>query len=97
MAVRELSVADLNIKDLMAPGAKPDDVLTKMKQRLNGKTGEQVLTEAKRFRDERAAPWIGPHVWGSCPGLASERSRAVSEPDIAAALPRLAAALRALG
>jgi hypothetical protein len=53
-AVRELSLADVNIKDLMAPGAKPEDVLTKMKQRLNGKTGDQILAEAKHLTEERA-------------------------------------------
>jgi len=53
-AVRELALADLDFRDLMAQGQNPAaDVLTsKMKQRLNGKTGEQILADAAKLREE---------------------------------------------
>jgi hypothetical protein len=54
-AIRDLAFADLNIRDIMAQGANQssDALASKMKQRLNGKTGEQILSEATKLRETR--------------------------------------------
>lgn len=54
-AIRDLALSDLKLEDFAAQGANPDvNVLaSKMKERLNGKTGEQILAEAAKLREER--------------------------------------------
>lgn len=54
-ALRELALADLNLQDLMAQGtnSNADALTSKMKQRLNGQTGVQILAAAATLREER--------------------------------------------
>ncbi|MGH7930058.1 MAG: DUF6694 family lipoprotein, partial [Candidatus Binatia bacterium] len=54
-AVRDLALADLNIQDFLAQGPDPslEALVGKMNNRLQGKTGEQILAEAKVLREER--------------------------------------------
>jgi len=54
-ALRDLALADLNLQDLMAQSANQNvgTLASKMKQRLNGKTGEEILSDAARLREER--------------------------------------------
>jgi len=54
-AVRDLALADVDFKDFMAQGQKPgvDILASKMKERLNGKTGQQILADAAKLREER--------------------------------------------
>jgi uncharacterized protein DUF6694 len=55
-AVRDLALAELSFKDLMAQGENPKvDVLSsRFKERLKGKNAEQVIAEAAKLREERA-------------------------------------------
>ena len=54
-ALRDLALADLDFSDFMAQGQNPNaDLLgAKMKKRLDGKTGEQVLADAAKLKAER--------------------------------------------
>src|SRR6185295_5367784 len=54
-AVRDLALADLSLKDLMAQGENPkfDALASRFKERLNGKNAEQVIAEATKIREER--------------------------------------------
>jgi hypothetical protein len=53
-AIRDLALADLNFQEIMAQGSPSADILTsKMKQRLNGKTGQQILSDAAKLREDR--------------------------------------------
>lgn len=54
-ALAALAFADLSFPDILAQGAHPntDIVASRMKQRLDGKTGEQVIAEAAQLRADR--------------------------------------------
>jgi hypothetical protein len=54
-AVRSLAFASLNLQDIMAHGANTSTytLVSKMKETLNGKTGDQILSEATKLREER--------------------------------------------
>src|SRR5215203_3435790 len=54
-ALRDLALADLNFQEIMAQGTSPstDTLTSKMKQRLNGKTGQQILSDAAKLREDR--------------------------------------------
>jgi hypothetical protein len=54
-AVRDLALAEIDFKELMAQGAEPKvDLLgSRIKQRLSGKNAEQVIAEAAQLREER--------------------------------------------
>lgn len=54
-AVQELVVANISLQDIMAQGANPnvEALATRAKQALGGKTGEEVIAEAAKLREER--------------------------------------------
>lgn len=54
-AIRDLALADLNFQEMMAQGSNTsaDALTTKVKQRLNGKTGLQILSDAAKLHEER--------------------------------------------
>jgi len=54
-AIRDLALADIDIQDFLAqgPSPSPEALAGKMKQRLQGKTGEQILADAEKLREER--------------------------------------------
>ena len=53
-AIRLIALSQINLKDLLAQNATGSSTTEiKMRESLNGKTGEQIIAEADRIRDER--------------------------------------------
>jgi hypothetical protein len=54
-AIRDLAFADLRFQDVVAQGTNmsAEVLASKMKQKLQGKTGEQILSEVAALREER--------------------------------------------
>lgn len=55
-AIRDLALADFKLQDIMAQqggNLSVDDLAVKMKRRLQGKTGDQILSEAAKLREDR--------------------------------------------